>query len=83
MDVKQFVEDLKTMLVDKDNTEIPAPWKQVPDAYKENFMDWLQAYKKESWDGIEETGWMIYDREYLAFLITKFLEEVKNDISPA
>jgi hypothetical protein len=36
-------------------------------------MDWLQAYKKESWDGIEETGWMIYDREYLAFLITKFL----------
>ena len=78
MDVKQLLEDLRGMLVDKDNGEMNAPWEQVPEKYQDDFLNWCSQVKHESWDGIEETGWMIYAHEYLAFLISNSILEIQE-----
>jgi hypothetical protein len=66
MDAKQFLTDILMMLT--------VPWEKISNKFQDSFLDWC-AQRNESWDGIESSGWMLYSQEYLAFLITKFLEE--------
>ena len=76
--VEQFLRDLQVMIAEKrDNgwMEYLAPWSQVPEKYQDDFLAWSAEVKQQTWPGIEETGWMSYAYEYLADLITKFIEE--------
>jgi hypothetical protein len=73
--MEELLKDIRVMLT--------VPWGQLPDKFQDDFLDWCSQAKGESWAGIEESGWMIYDREYIAFLITKFLEESNKDTNGA
>ena len=73
MDAKQFLTDILMMLT--------VPWEKITNKFQDSFLDWCAQTRNESWDGIESSGWMLYSQEYLAFLITKFLEENNEETS--
>jgi len=68
--VTEFLEDLKLM--------IAAEWWQVPENYKIDFENWCNNNPVGDWSGIEDTGWMTLSRDYLAYLIDKFIQQIEN-----
>jgi len=73
--VKQTGDDILRALqrmVNEDGTEYPSTWEQIPQEHKMNFREWVAVKKEQSWEGMEERGWEIYQREYMRFLIDRY-----------
>ena len=77
-DRTQFLLDLRRML-NEDGTEFPAPWRQVPSAYQEDFKSWVAEYKQQTWDGMWERAWSNYHLEYLRYKVDEITRGVSHE----
>ena len=76
----EFLKDLKLMVL-REGPEHAAPWKQVPESYREHFKGWLVGVKQESSNSWEKV-WLDHHLEYMVFLLDQklsyFLSEAKK-----
>ena len=77
MDELTFLKQLAQM-VDKEGTEYPAPWEQVSNKFKEDFMGWCHEVKKTDWTNQWNIGWSKYHIEYVRYVIDLRITELQR-----
>lgn len=51
-------------------TSWPNNWVNISSKVQKDFKSWVATYKQQNWEGTWARAWEIYDREYIAFLLT-------------
>lgn len=41
----------------------------IPEIYRDDFMSWVIEIKQQTWDSNCQRAWLIYNREYMGYLI--------------
>lgn len=72
-EANEFIADLKKLVSDTNVPDYAPAWDEIPQKYQDDFKAWSNEYKQQDWEGAWQRGWDCYNREFVAYVIDRFI----------